>query len=1006
MHNDDDNDLGLSAMMAHAVKANTSRPSRGRESKDRGGSRSSSRSVSRSSSRQRSRSSSILRKVKGSKKKDSTPSTPRRDRSRDSGFDDDRSVASRKSVKSTRSRSRAAGSKKKSVQRLTNTQSKASSPEIVVSPDSASSRNKDERKKTKKKSKKIKRIRKPGEVYDSGDDMTISSKQSTRSTKSSDSLRSKVSRYKNNKNKLTKQYKEISTRVESIREPILSNKSVILNDEMDNLFPLPKSPSKLGKTARRGSMGKSNGVESNFNSDTEDINRSVHSKPSSKSIIKPQSQKSIGSGSNSSYGIMTNKAAEEQAVSALNRVAAHQQMEMNNSQSGGSEVSGGERQFRRLSNGSRRNEQYERLRKDSGLTSLTSINDNDDDASHVSYSSRRSQSNFTAMSALQKRTDEYKAETEILQKRLYEALADVEQSNRNLRHEKERAKTAEGDLTGVKDELEQIQDEKLFLMESVRDMETEFVAKGERVERLQEVVETQLNTVEFLEDKLNKTEDELVLMEEEINELVHVVEEKKKSDDQINTVVSQEEKKKSNEQIDKVVSKKQGRVARMVSMREDMVTRKGSILEQKEESRRVLQSPQDHPKSADRSPMKSMVEPVNESQEDAEKLRSELKTREAKLKAGQEECDKREQHLDTWERQIFDLEDQVKKESEKNSVAHEEVASTNSEYEKLIASLEKEKERLRSSQIDNRSTLKKLEFENEDLRVKLDRITKMTEKTRRFPVKEKELSDALALVDKKIEIIQSLEEKIKMLGEKDENDKSEEEGKDLLIRELQNQLVNTKKEANSLSSGSYVTRLKLEIKKLRESVRDLKKKQKEEELTSRSNLQKKEDSMKLFEKQMHKLKIELERRDKREKNFGTSQNPSNSDFQNHIEDLEDEISHWKSTNADLENEVESLKSSVHEQAAFYQSDDESDDCSIGSLASVNSRMSLSVSHEDNFFLTDSSSMSSFSGMDDQGAPSKRVMRNVTSLWSKMRNGPEPPNPNQAFPYGPGSLNDG
>jgi chromosome segregation ATPase len=1004
MEDDDDGDLGLSAMMARTVNAFTSRPSRSREGVGDGSERGSSRS--------RSRSSSILRKMKGSKKKDTAPPTPRRSKSRDAGFDDDerglasrsksvrrsksrdagfdderslasrsksvrrsksrdagfdddKSPASRKSMKSTRSRVAKTGKKKSE-------KSEKSSPSKteLTSHNSGSTGSKDNdeqsvaRRKSKKKSKKIKRKKSGGGSEGSGsDEYTILSKQSTKSTKSSRSTMSS-DRYKNMKNKLSKQYKETSSRVEAIREPILSNEGVVIKDEMDNLFPLPNSPgSNVGKATR-----KPNGA----NSDTE---------------IAQHSQRSIGSAGN--YGIMTNKAAEERAESALNRVAASKQMEMNNNNSGGSDASGGERKFaRRLSNGSSRSkEQYQRLHRDSGLTSLTSTNDNDDDTR--SFTNRRSQSKLTAMSAMHKQIDEYKVETENLQKRLYEALAEVEESNTNLRREKERAETAEGDLSGVKSKLEDFEDEKLFLIESVRDMEKAFAAKDERVEKLQEVVETQLDSVEFLEDKLNKTEEELILMDDEITELIDIVEEKN------NATLT--------EQVKEVKSKGQGRVARMVSMREDIINRKDSIKAQKQESRRVLLNSHDNPKSADRSRMTSMMAPFNENQVDVEKLENELKTREANLKADKEVCDNREQRLDTWEKELFDLEDQLKNENEKIGVAKKEVTSENSEDESLIASLEEEKDRLRRIQIDNKSKLKKLEIENEDLRVKLDRVTKMaTKNTKELPVKNSDLADALALVDIKNKVIQSLEEKIDRLGEKGDND--EEEGKDLLIRELQNQLVNSKKEANSLSSGSYVTRLKLEIKKLRQSVLDLKKKLKDEEATSRLNLQRKDDSMKLLEKQMQKFKIELERRDKREKNLGTEKTISNSDLQNHIEDLEDEISHWKSTNADLENEIESLKSRVDDQNDYYLSEDDiNDDCSIGSLASVSSRMSLSVSHDDNFFLTDSTH--SMSDMGDPSATPNRAIRTVSNLWSKMRNGPEPPNTNQAFPYAPGSLDD-
>jgi len=778
---------------------------------------------------------------------------------------------------------------------------------------------------------------------------------------------------------VSKQYKETSSRVEAIREPILSNEGVIIKDEMDNLFPLPQAPGSNGRKAARrastGKSGKSNGTESRVNGDADDVRHKRHSTKS----MGPQSQKSLGSvgGSSTGYGIMTNKAAEEQAEAALNRVAA---MEMN-SNSGESEASVSERQFsRRFSNSSSRSkDQYQRLHRDSGLTSMTSVNDNDDDTR--SYSSRRSQSNKTAMSAMHKRLDEYKAETENLQKRLYEALAEVEQSNMNLRREKERADSVEGNVSSMKSELEKIQEEKSFLIESVRDMEAEFVKKDERVEKLQEVVETQLDTVEFLEDKLNKTEEELVLMEDEISELIDVVEEKNKSEDQLN----------------QVKSKRQGRVAQMVSMREDMITKKESIRMGKEESRRLL----DGQNSTDRPRVNNVMPTVNETKYDD----TELKNREAKLRASQEECDKREQRLDTWEKELFDLEDQLKKENEKVNVVNEEATIINTEQEALITSLKKEKESLRKIKIDSQSKLKKLEFENEDLRGKLDRVTKMmTETSRALPARSSELTDALALVEEKKKVIENLEEKVKKLGERDKN---EEEGKDLLIRELQNQLVNTKKEANSLSSGTYVTRLKLEIKKLRQNVLDLKKRVKDAETTARSNMQKKDDSMKLLEKQMQKLKIELERREKREKNLGTDQQVTDSDLQNHIEDLEDEISHWKSTNADLENEIETLRSGAQDHNDVYLSDDdiEDDDCSIGSLASVNSRMSLSVSHEDNFLLTDSSTHSVSSALEEVSATPNRAIRTVRNLWSNMRNGPEPPNTNQAFPYGPGSLYD-
>lgn len=959
MRQDSEEDLGLGAMMARNVSATTSR---GRDSaKDK---------ASKRISRSRSRSSSVRRK---SKKKDDTPDAPKRSKSQD---DETRSISSRKSTKSSRSkkirRAKSADgvSKPRSSSRLRKPL-KASNSEIA--PRTSESSIDDDEKKEKKKSKKIRRVRRSGAETDSGEDeYTVSSKQSARSSRSSKSSRSKISRLKSksgsstSKNKVSKQYNETSSRVEAIREPVLSNEGVILKDEMDNLFPLPMdNGNKAGKTKRNGSS----------------ISSDNDKQPKS---ILAGSSKSLNSTSNhSAFGIMTNKAAAASAEAALSRVAA---MDVD-----APAPERRERMSRRNSNSSwRSKDQYNRLHRDSGLTSMTSLGDDDE----RSLRSQRSANNLSAMTALQKRMDEYKSETENLQKRLYEALAELEQSNKKCRDEKERADAAEGQMSGANEELEKIKEEKEFLIESVRDMENEFEKKGERVLELQEVVETQLDTVEFLEDKLNKTEEELVLMEEEITELIDVV----------------EEKNKTSEQIKEAKSKGQGRVAKMVSMREDLNKRKNSISEQVENSRRVLSSSGTFERTSKNS---LKMAPVSESSGDIEKLQKELKAREAKLKDDLDECKNREQRLDTWEKELFDLEDQLKKENERISASSKEASSANSQHEALIASLQEDKEGLRKTQIETQSKLKALQFENDNLQVKLERVTKMaTENHRQIPVKNNDLENAKALVEKKEQIIKSLEEKVaKLEANGGGSNQAEEEAKDLLIRELQNQLVTAKKEASSLSSGTYVTRLKLEIKKLRENVRDLKKNLKEADTVYKGNLQKKDDAMRLLEKQMTKLKIELERRDKREKNFGAENNRiADSDLQAHIDDLEDEISHWKSTNADLENEIEDLKARADAQPDFYQSDDDiDDDNSIGSLASVNSRMSLSMHDHDNFFLTDTSthSMSLDRSTHSVGEPQtpNRALRTVSNLWSKITNAPEPPSANVSFPYGPGTLND-
>ena len=78
-----------------------------------------------------------------------------------------------------------------------------------------------------------------------------------------------------------------------------------------------------------------------------------------------------------------------------------------------------------------------------------------------------------------------------------------------------------------------------------------------------------------------------------------------------------------------------------------------------------------------------------------------------------------------------------------------------------------------------------------------------------------------------------LEKKLEKSSETSQNGKADEdEGKDLLIRELQNQLVTAKKETHQLSSGSHVTKLKLEIKSLKENCHGLKNRLKKEKSIS------------------------------------------------------------------------------------------------------------------------------------------------------------------------------
>mmetsp|Transcript_18018 Transcript_18018/g.37098 ORF Transcript_18018/g.37098 Transcript_18018/m.37098 type:complete len:607 (+) Transcript_18018:1-1821(+) len=304
-----------------------------------------------------------------------------------------------------------------------------------------------------------------------------------------------------------------------------------------------------------------------------------------------------------------------------------------------------------------------------------------------------------------------------------------------------------------------------------------------------------------------------------------------------------------------------------------------------------------------------------------------------------------------------------------------------------IKSLEEEVEELNGKQQNNEGDLSNakalVDAQKENIKNLEEEVEKLDGK---YQTKAGDLSDALALVQKNDERIKILEEEAVELNALCQTAK-EEIGKDDLIIELQKQLVTAKKQAHQLSSGSYVTKVKHEVKALKENIRGLKIRLKQEGKIANSNLKKKDDATRLVEKQLEKLKFELEKREKRDATLGSEMELSGGDFKKLIEDLEEEIIHWKSSYADLKNEVEQLKSNPNLQGSNEMIDDSSfsflDASQIG--AHTSSQEGLNMSQH------------STSSVQSLGA-----MHTVTSIWSKMRG--EPPKPNPVNPYGPGSFN--
>jgi len=775
------------------------------------------------------------------------------------------------------------------------------------------------------------------------------------------------------------------------------------------------------------------------------------------------------------------------------------------------------------------------------------------------------------VASLTHQLDAQRDETMNLQKKLSEALGKVASLSEDLRREESAAMKTDAYLKEAKNDLSTVLEEKMELTDRVSTMENDTRAKDERIERLQQVVETQLDTLEFLEDKLEKTEDELFKMEDEFKAL----EDEGHLDKSVHT------------------PKYQDRVEKMTSIRTGRLTRKQSLTMERQKSRRILTEKEEPTKR-----------PPPEAAELAEREKK-IENRERELLLQREDLDRRETRLEEWEQELMRMDEQIKigdglpgdvatnkekllerrerrLEESRAQLQREKAAWSERllalEREKLdvssgmtmlekeqqvkalkisIENLEKEKAALlERNQREDRlydypKQLHKLETENKDLRQKLDESNHLTPvqedevqdlkdeietlkkklegsidpeeymqhmqdeiaeqlnelddenqklndrllaESERFEKEikskeqviggleeslenlkqnvssggdtadqvsslleeiaelkkanhelsggEPELAEALSSLEKKEELIQELEEKLSKadrLGKMNATNRQEEDdGKDLLIRELQNQLVDAKKQAHALSSGEYMNKLKVEVKKLKEGYSDLKKRLKQEKASSKALRHEKDEAIESMQEKISKLQMALERFERREKNLGSdSSDIGEGSLQQHIEDLENEIDHWKTTNAELENELNIVKSEASDWKAKAESRRDNDEISLGSVhsqASKNLQSDMfggsshslgSLSADDLFFVSDSASVRSQrtamsqstsnlppgppTGPDEPSTPSQRALRSVSNLWSKVRNNPPPPpgagQANPAVPYSMRSLDD-
>jgi hypothetical protein len=655
------------------------------------------------------------------------------------------------------------------------------------------------------------------------------------------------------------------------------------------------------------------------------------------------------------------------------------------------------------------------------------------------------------VSSLNMQLEDKKEETKDLQKQLISALSNVASLNEELRLHEGTVTKANAKIAEVNTELGRKQVENSDLRKTLDEVQQNLLARDERIEKLKQVVGTQLDTIDFLEVRLEQTEDELFKMEDELKALDE------------GGLLDQAGHTKS-------------LLKRKESIHKDMLTRKGSIRVQTEESRSVLGAGSVANKNSCSAFTDDLLEQrerkllarekkLDEWEKNLVKVDVQSKqwsdqtVEEAGIKAKLQLMEKRErrmeENLDALLQEKEVLSERVR---ELECVKNESVLMTSSDREILtlrekISQLESsnktlvaETEALLAAKANDTSKLTALESDKQDLRVKLDHVRSTAIKDEEeHHLRIQSLQEQLCLARGnggddhapgscgQVEIVQSLkkelaerdlristlEDKIKRPNTTNEDD--DDNGKDLLIRELQNQLVAAKKEAHDLSSGDQVKRLRAEIKTLKQGYNDVKKRMKSADITARVALKKKDESIQAMKNDIAKLQRDLERLEKREKNLRIDGKVEEGDLLKHVADLEDEIDHWKSANADLENELESLKAefSGFKLDAKSSKDDVDDEGSVGSLQSLNSYMSehqgmemSSHSVSSLFFVSDSTSVRSHRSIsvaapflgDEPTTPSQRAIRSVSTLWSKMRNEPSQTT-NPAIPYGAGILDD-
>jgi chromosome segregation ATPase len=232
-------------------------------------------------------------------------------------------------------------------------------------------------------------------------------------------------------------------------------------------------------------------------------------------------------------------------------------------------------------------------------------------------------------------------------------------------------------------------------------------------------------------------------------------------------------------------------------------------------------------------------------------------------------------------------------------------------------------------------------------------------------------------------------------------------GDNTRFKELEAELERVKLEL--LAGGNKDEgQLNIEIQSLKESLKNYKRKLKQEQKDTENKLERKDEAIVFMQQEMVRMKKELDKelkKVKKDKKKAGKESDDDIDLKQRIEELEDEIEHWKRVNYELEDEVSLFKTeaNVWKRKAGYNQGDSTDDDDISegsqrsiSQHSISSMRSAtndplnssihsisSINQSDMFYVSDKTSAGNIvTASDEPTTPSQRLARSLANLWNK------------------------